>query len=80
MELDSKGRIQSVPQTFYCTVVDFHVGDQQSIWINAVRINRIAVVLTGKINSAGGNFTNRMIETAVAILHFKSVGAIGECE
>ena len=80
MELDGESRIQAMPQPFYRAIVNFHVGDQQGVRVNAVRIDGVTVVLTGEINAAGCNFTNRMIEPAVAVFHFEGIGAICQCK
>ena len=76
VELNGKGRVILVSNSFHRPVVDFFVGHKQLGIFNLGRIDRVAMVLGSKRNTAGGNFSYRVVKAPVTKFHLKGLGSV----
>ena len=65
--------------TFDRLIIDFFMGHNQAFW-QILTADGIAMILTGKINSACCNLTYRMVETTVTELHLMRLCTVSHGE
>ena len=65
--------------TFDRLIIDFFMSHNQA-FRQILTTDCIAVILTGKVNPAGRNFTHRMVEATVAELHLMRLCTVSHGE
>ena len=76
MVLDGEDGQLLVAQALHCAIVQVYVADLQSVF-EAIRVNGVAVILSGDMNSAGSQVTDRVVATAMPELELESPGTKG---
>ena len=81
MVLYAEGRFVFQADAFYGVVVQVDVGDDGIGRIaHIVRVHTKTVVLGGDLTFAGHQVFDRLVGSAMAVMHFISADAIGQCQ